>query len=270
MLAWQEKGKRKTDMDKNSRKKLIENAVRYAVYFLAVFLTPLVAEPMSDWFLWVGYGRMTPFITNIITMIFWMLEFIAILILEFLLKRKREPALREEEKQLSFEELPSENEKGAGKKERTPPLPLKNLFILTGLVVLCVLFISAQIDFKVKPFYEIGEKVNGYELWNNISGIARNAVKCVWIVLIMRAALDFSETLFSGVSNEKHKRGWAWLGVLSGIMVFALTDVLCSGMSLAFGLTYLFLFYPAFVAVYYFTEQRGVKAYLLIMFIYIF
>lgn len=259
-------------MDRATKRKLIENAVRYAVYFLAVVLTPLIVGPMSNWFLWVGYGRLEPLFVNGFTGIAWLIEFIVILIVEEILKRKAANKPIKEEKQIALEELPLEASPVVEKKkkERTPPLPLRNLFILTGLVVLCVLFISAQIDFKVKPFYELGEKVTGYELWNNVSGIGRNAIKCVWIVLMMRAALDFSDALFAGVANENHRKSIRWWGVLVAVFLFGLYDVLVSGMTLSFGLTYLFLFYPAFVAVYHLTEQRGVKAYLLIMFIYIF
>lgn len=258
-------------MERACKKKLIENAVRYAVYFLAVLLTPLLTEPMADWFDWVGYGRLHAMFANAFTGIFWLLQFIVILVVEEFLKRRAAKKPQTEERQITVEELPTEGEATVKKKkESTPPLPLRNLFILTGIVALCVLFISAQIDFKVKPFYELGEKVNGYELWNNFTVIGRNAVKCVWIVLFMRATLSFTETLFAEVPNEKRKKGLIWLGVIVALLPFGLYDVLISGMSLAFGLTYLFLFYPAFVLVYYFTEQRGVKAYLLIMFIYIF
>jgi len=258
-------------MERADKKKLIENALRYAAYFLAFLVTPFLAAVVGEWFVWVGYGRMTPFFTNIFTMIFWLLEFIVLLIVDTVLKRQRAKKETAEEKQLTLEELalePSAEEKP--KKKRTPPLPLKNLFVLTAIVALCVLFISAQIDFKVKPFYEIGEKINGYEFWNKISGFTCNMVKCVWIVLFMGVALEFFKTLFAEIPNEKQKRGAIWFAVIVAILPFALYDVLISGMSLAFGLTYLFLFYPAFVLVYYFTEQRGVQAYLLIMFIYIF
>lgn len=258
-------------MERASKNKLIENALRYAVYFLAFILTPFFAAVVAEWFVWAGYGRLTPFFTNIFTMIFWLLEFVVILIVDAVLKRVRTQKETTEEKQLTLDELaiePSTEEKP--KKKRTPPLPLKNLFILTAIVALCVLFISAQIDFKVKPFYEIGEKINGYDFWNKVSGFTRNMVKCVWIVLLMGVALEFFKTLFAEIPNEKQKRGAIWIAVILAILPFALYDVLISGMSLAFGLTYLFLFYPAFVLVYYFTEQRGVKAYLLIMFIYIF
>ncbi len=258
-------------MEGTSKKKLIENALRYAVYLLAFIVTPFFAAVVADWFLWVGYGRMTPFFTNVFTMIFWLLEFVAILIADALLKHKREQKGTAEEKQLTLEEFTAKTSiEEKPKKKRAPPLPLKNLFILTAIVALCVLFISAQIDFKVKPFYEIGEKVNGYDFWNKISGFTRNMVKCVWIVLLMGAALEILKTLFAEIPNEKQRRGVIWVGVFVAILPFALYDVLTSGMSLAFGLTYVCLFYPAFVLTYYFTEQRGVKAYLLIMFIYIF
>ena len=257
-------------MEKELQKKCIENVVRYAAYLFAFILTPFVAAPIAELFSWYGYGRMTPFFTNIFTMLFWILEFIAILIVDYTLKRKEKRKECREEKQLTLEEVSELSVKEKTKKKGAPPLPLPNLFILTAIVALCVLFISAQIDFKVKPFYEIGEKVNGYEFWNKVSLITRNMVKCVWIVLLMRVALNFAEILFAKEEDKTRKKLWVWLSVILALLPFGVYDVVISNMSLAFALTYVCLFYPAFTAVYYFTEQRGIKAYLLIMFIYIF
>ena len=53
------------------------------------------------------------------------------------------------------------------------------------------------------------------------------------------------------------------------VLLFALYDVLVSGMSFGFAITYVLLFYPIFLVVDYLTKYNGVKSFFMIMLIYI-
>ena len=51
--------------------RFIENGVRYAVFFLAVTLTPFLALPIAPLFDWAGYSLMRPLFVEVFTCIFW-------------------------------------------------------------------------------------------------------------------------------------------------------------------------------------------------------
>ena len=240
--------------------KFTENLFRYILYFLLVALTPFLAKPTATLFDWVSYGQLRVFFTELFTAIFWLLEFAALIVVENSLKKKLVPETESEA------EPSGERKKKKRVKPETPPLALWRVGALTGIVAVCILIISAQIRFEVKPFYDIGEKVTGYELLDKIGAIVRNAVKCVWITLFIKSAYAMSEELTPYIKAQG--KPWiAWLIAGGLLMLFGVYDVLV--WKNPFALTYL-LFYVAFTAVYYFAEKRDVKTYLLILFIYIF
>lgn len=270
-----------------SKQRLIKNILRFGVYFLAVVLTPLLFGT-SSWivraFDWVGYSQMRPFFKELFTSIFWILEMIAF----YFIERKHYPkaerssalAISGVKEKLSKKATETENEGGMvatneeteqkKTKRKTPLLPLKNVVMLTALVAACILVLSAQIDFLVKPFYDIGEKVQGYDMFNRVSVIARNVVKCVWIVWMLAASREIACEVCLFGKNETEKLG-IFFGVYMGLFfLFALYDVLTAGMTLGIGVTYFVLFYPCFVAVDALTRHSPVKSYILIMLIYIF
>ena len=221
--------------------KFTDNLFRYFIYFLLVAVTPFLAKPVALLFDWVAYGQLFVFLTELLTAIFWSLEFVVLIVVENRLKKQPKPAGKE-------------------------PLALWRVGTLTAIAAVCVLIISAQIRFEVKPFYDIGEKVTGYELLDKIGAIVRNVVKCVWITLLIKAAYAAAEEL-SPYLKTQDKPWIAWLIAGAALMLFGVYDVFV--WKNPFKLTYL-LFYAAFTAVYYFAEKRDVKTYLLILFIYIF
>ncbi|MBR2646023.1 MAG: hypothetical protein IKD47_00475 [Clostridia bacterium] len=284
---------------------LMEGVTVYVVAFLAVILTPLVAQPIANLFAFIAYNQMNKFIFELLTALIWIGEIGALASVVNSRRKKREkraiirkmldggkldPSIPESVlMEATIEELAaadagetadsvmdSERESDGEKKKkplgkkgefkfRGEILPFKNLAILSLLAVACIFAISVQIDFRVKPFYDLGEKFNGYEMWNDIGVIIRNCVKCVWIVVMLAAADTISKELLSKLKNGK-----AWLGyILAGaiLMVYGAYDVFTSG--IGFIPTYL-AFYAVFTAMFYLTDKHAVKSYMLILLVYIF
>ena len=289
--------------------KFIECAIRFVVYFLAVALTPFLAKPIAPLFDWAGYGLMRPMFVEIFTIIFWWLEWWLIFSVTKKVKQKREGGRAAyTQAAVSFldnDGISQENgaviathfmEKGQKRKltkaeEREflyqkakrekkvatrAPLPLKNVFLLTAISVACIFIISAVTGFKVKPIYDIGEKVTGYEMYNKGFLLGQNFFKCFWILGIVKASRGMAEELVYNSSLPESKHSVRWLIELALLLIFGLFDVFTSAMvypltvtRLLVGLTYI-LFYMAFVPVQELTEGSDVKAFLLIVLIYIF
>ncbi len=240
--------------------KFIENAARFGIYFLILALTPLLAKPFAPLFDFVGYSQLRGLFKEVFTLLFWGVEALALYFIARRLQKKEPPQ--------------EENAEGV-KKEALPPMPLKNLWILTGICTACVLLVSVVIGFQVKPFYDIGEKVTGHQLFCRIAIIVRNAIKCIWVVGMMKASKGMADEIVETCCVNKS----LWFRyVIAGsiLMVFGLFDIFTSvvhypmnGTQWLLALTY-FLFYIAFTAIYHFTEERMGKTYLLVMFIYLF
>lgn len=269
--------------------KTLENAMRYALCFLAVILTPLVAAPLAKLLDWVAYGQLRKFNTDLITCLFWGGEVIAFYFIEKAIKKKLKKRQTEKlggvdnaensekaENSVVFEESLESSEEAQPKKKKEKRiktkadlLPIKIVGILTAIVVVCILIISAQIGFKVKPFYDIGEKVTGYELLDKIASIVKNAVKCMWILILLIVSDNMAGEVLSKVNGLSEKAKTWGMYLFTGVLVllFGLYDVLAHANP--FALTYL-LFYVAFTAIYYLTKKSRAKSVLLILFIYIF
>jgi hypothetical protein len=246
--------------------KFTENLLKYLLYFLLVVVTPFLAKPVAKLFNWVSYGQLRVFFTELFTAIFWLLEFAALILIENAVRKKLAPQTEEIAEEAQEEQNAKKKKKAKRAKAEMPPLAMWRVGALTAIAAVCILVISAQIRFEVKPFYDIGEKVTGYQLLDKIGAIVRNAVKCVWITLLLKSAYAMAEELLPCFkAQDKPWLGWLLAGAM--LMLFGVYDVFVGRNP--FALTYL-LFYVAFTATYYFAEKRDVKTYLLILFIYIF
>ncbi len=252
-----------------SKNRLLENIARFAVYFAAVLITPWIAKPLALLFDWVCYSLMIKFFEELFTIIFWIVE----LVIFFNLERKRK------EKRLTILEGKEENEGGVSatntqsvekkQREATPLLPVRNVLAIFACICLCILVISAQIDFQVKLFYDIGQGKGGYDLVNNISVVGKNVVKCIWIVWMLRVVRIIAEEVSFLRKKGTDQKTVYWCVYLAIVLLFALCDVLVSGMHFGFAITYILLFYPTFLVVDYLTKYNGVKSFFMIMLIYV-
>ncbi|MDE7431738.1 MAG: hypothetical protein K2N34_07485 [Lachnospiraceae bacterium] len=216
------------------------NLALYLISFLAIILTPLAARLISPLFDWAGYGAMRGFFDELFTSLLWIAEII-ILVIFYRVRFKYK---------IIF------NDKVKGQ-----ILPLKRIFIISGIVAACILVISAQIGFQVKPFYDLGEKFNGYQFLNNIGIFLRNMVKCVWIVIMIKAAVEFFEQI-PRIGTIKY----FYVG-LAMILTVGVYDIVMKMNNLP--VTYLFL-YLIYEIIYLLTDRHPIKSFLLILFIYLF
>ncbi|MBQ8429681.1 MAG: hypothetical protein IJX30_06265 [Clostridia bacterium] len=255
-----------------SKNRLLENVARFAVYFAAVMITPWIAKPLALLFDWVCYEQMIMFFEELFTSIFWVVELCVFFVLEKKRREKRLAVLEEKtenEGGMSATEQNIGEEKEKKTKKEIPLLPLKNVFAIFACICLCILVISAQIDFQVKLFYDIGQGKGGYDLVNYIAQVGKNVVKCIWIVWMLRVARIIAEEVSHLRKKNVDQKTAYWCIYLAIVLLFALYDVLASGMGFGFAITYMLLFYPVFMTVDYLTNYNGVKSFFMIMLIYV-
>lgn len=215
-------------------------AIIYVIAFVCIIITPIFAKLIAPMFDYVNYGAMRHLFTEIITCIFYTLEIVGI---AFICK-----------KQWKINVLM--NPKTHGKE-----LPTKNMIILAFLAIASILIISAQIGFEVKPFYDMGVKITGYELMGNIGMLFRNAIKCAFVVLLIRCAQKFVELLIG-----KGKSNFIWGGAILFLTV-GIYDILTGMNTLPY--TYLLL-NLLFGWIYLLTQRSISKTYLFVVLIYFF
>lgn len=212
----------------------------FVIAFLAIIFTKYAVKPFVPMLDFVGYGAMRPCFEVLLTCIAWVLE---IVVMSIVFNKK-----------YGINILSNKETKGQ-------ELPVKRIFIITAVVVACVLIISAQIDFQVKPFYDLGKKFNGYELANNAGIFLRNIIKSVWIVIMIKAAQEFSEDIAGKGRSIK-----IYAGVIL-MLTLGVYDLIAGSNNLA--VTY-FLLNLVYGWIYLLTDRSMQKSYLLIMFIYLF
>ncbi len=275
-----------------NKAKITENIVCYVLIFLAVILTPILAQPIAklfDWVVldWSREGQLRPFFIELFTAIFWLVEWIGYSHLKKFLAKKAQLNNAANETEAAVQEAAISNavDKKQAKKaakeakkakkatEVKPLLPILNVVVLFGLTAICIIVVTLQIGFKVKPFYELGDKTTYVKMLIKGGEIIRNLVKGMWIVCILKTSLTMAEEIVKGCKektmdwreNQVSLLKWCIVVVLT--LAFGVFDVIL--FANAFALTYI-VFYMAFVAIYFFANQAPIKSYLLICFIYIF
>ncbi|MBQ3546459.1 MAG: hypothetical protein IJA34_15960 [Lachnospiraceae bacterium] len=227
---------RKQNLDKN----IYLNLMVFAIGIVAILFTPFIARIFSPLFNWVGYGSLLVFWDEVFTSVFWFAE---IAILKILYKKR-------------FDKNIISNPETKGQE-----LPIKRVFIITGIVIACILIISVQIGFQVKPFYDLGKKFNGYELLVNCGVFLVNIIKCMWITIMLKAVQDVFEEIIG-----KGKMFIPFAGLIL-LLTLGIYDVITGAYNLPE--TYLVL-YAVYGLIYLLTDRHMIKTYLLIMFICLF
>ena len=212
----------------------------YVMALLFIILSPIAAKFISPFFDYVGYGAMKPFFNELFTGIIWIVEIVIMAVFYA--------------KKLNHNIISNPETKGQ-------ELPMKRIIFIGMVVAACILIISAQIRFQVKPFYDLGEKFNGYELMNNVGIFIRNIVKCIWIVIMIKAAQNLVETI-----TKKDKIIYPVAGMVL-MLTLGIYDLIMGMNNLA--VTYFFL-YLVYGWIYLLTERSMSKSYMLILFIFMF
>jgi hypothetical protein len=243
--------------------------LKYILIVVAVIAAPLIGKGIAPLFdhvalTWGGKAELRGLFAELTTTLIWLVGMIVV----FLVEKKRkstqetaEPIVLEEVAVTEAKQFPKKK-----KKEKTPILPLQNVGAIFLIVVTCLVLVTLQIGFNVKPFYDLGEKMTFSDLVNKIGELCQNFVRAAMIVTALHCAYRFFEILFEN-AGEKYREWMLWLGTGFFVLCIGIIDVLISGHALAW--TYLF-FYAAFTAIFYFTKKHFIKSYLLILFIYIF
>lgn len=220
---------------KDNRKFLIK---LLCIEFFLYYITPFLLSFTYNCYDGIYYGSMNTCFVNGVTIAAW---FIEIDILHLYL-----------ESRYGYELISSKANRGKN-------LSDNKLLLLFVILIASVFIISAQIGFKVKPFYDFGTKFSGFELINKISVLVKNGSKCLWITIFVRELQKLFETKFK---NKNIPYGGIALMFLMGI-----PDVFISDINLA--VTYI-LIYIVFGVIYLVTDRSFGKSLLANLFIYIF
>ena len=226
--------------NKNLDKNIYLNLMVFIIGIVAILFTPFIARIFSPIFNWIGYGSLLVFWDEVFISVFW---FIEIVILKLVYQKK-------------YNKNVISNLEAKGQE-----LPIKRVFLITGIVVACIIIISAQIGFQVKPFYDLGKKFNGYELLVNCGVFLVNIIKCMWITIMLKAVQD----VFEGIAG-KGKLFIPFAGLVL-LLTVGIYDILIGAYNLP--VTYLIL-YVVYGLIYLLTDRHMVKTYLLIMFVCLF
>ncbi len=255
--------------------KFIASALRFIIFFAMVGITPLFGKLLAPLLDFLGRTLLRELFAEVFTIILWGIEGLIFHFVNKKLTKGERPShtlvvSADEYEYEHVDEIPVFTVK-----KKKPLLPWKNVGILTAICVGCVLLVGAIIGFQVKPFYDFGEKFTGYELGCALGRLVRNIVKCLFIMYMLPECKSMAEEVAKTCFPKK--KAWAtWLLTGGILLLFGVFDIFAfvlryplNGREVLLGLAY-FIFYGAFTAVYYFTNENAVKSYWLIMLIYIF
>lgn len=261
-LRWRTKVQRKSETKGTimnysafDGKKLMVNLARFALYMVLFIVTPFLARLTSPCFVQISYDQLTPFFVDIVCTLMWLIEIGLIALVERIIKRKTKTT------------APAEGKKKKQKKEISV-LPLKNVLVISGIIIGCLVVVGLQIGLEVKPFYDMAYRVtSAYAYLNNLGPIIMALAKCLWIILILKAALAMGEAAFGVIDAKGLQTFLVWAFATLVLFLFGLYDIIFFANKYA--LTYA-LFYVLFPLLYALAKKSGGKYYLIILFIYIF
>lgn len=195
-----------------------------------------LAAPLFDMF---GYGALRPFFYELIRALIWLVGTVALC---FFVKRN-----------LGFCLYYNPEEKG---NELSVKASLRMALFILG----PILFISYQIGWQVKPFYDLGEKFSGYELVASLALYMGNFIRLFLAVIMMRSVEEAMERLLP--QQKKVIWGGLFLTVTFGLYEFVTgqhkLSILYLLLNLLFGVIYrttnksVLKTYFAMLAIYFF------------------
>ena len=215
----------------------IKNELIFVISVILMIVGKIIASLAAPLFEQINYGQLVECLVNVLNCVIWI---VSILCLMLFVRKKTGISIL------------------SNPKTRKQQLDNKNLIALFVIVSISILVISAQIGFQVKPFYDLGMKFTGNELLEHVSVWLLSSVKCVWMVILMKASQAYGERF----SKNKYIP-WGGIGLL---LTVGILDLVFVPTTLKF--TY-FLLNIVFGYGYKLTNQSVAKTYICILLIYI-
>ena len=159
-----------------TKNRLLEGALHYIFPLIMISILPILIQPLADkWGYW-HYSSISELIGGIFLAVLWIVSLILFHIFNKSMKKKG-----------IFTTFDGTDEM----------ISTKSLMIASAIFFAMILMMSIKTGFKVKPFYDYGEKLTGFDFMNKNGILLKKAVRCAFIPVVCRGAY-----LLSGLSNR--------------------------------------------------------------------
>ena len=160
------------DNTKNTTKiKLLDGGLHYFFPILMILLLPIPVKPLADKWGYTHYSSISPLLQGIMLTVLWPLSLILFNVYAKKMKKKG-----------VFTVFNGTDDM----------ISTKSLIAASVIFITMIVLVTFKIGFKVKPFYDFGEKLVGYDVANNIGKLLIKITKCAFIPLICRGAYILS------------------------------------------------------------------------------
>ena len=160
------------DNTKNTTKiKLLDGGLYYFFPILMILLLPIPIKPLADKWGYTHYSSMSTLLQGIMLTVLWPLSLILFNVYAKKMKKKG-----------VFTVFNGTDDM----------ISTKSLIAASLIFIAMITLVTFKIGFKVKPFYDFGEKLVGYDVANNIGKLLIKITKCAFIPLICRGAYILS------------------------------------------------------------------------------
>ena len=160
------------DNTKNTTKiKLLDGGLYYFFPILMILLLPIPIKPLADKWGYTHYSSMSTLLQGIMLTVLWPLSLILFNVYAKKMKKKG-----------VFTVFNGTDDM----------ISTKSLIAASVIFITMIVLVTFKIGFKVKPFYDFGEKLVGYDVANNIGKLLIKITKCAFIPLICRGAYILS------------------------------------------------------------------------------
>lgn len=222
-------------------KKYALSSAEYILALVLLVFTPLWVSPLRGFFSALQYGSYVDVFSDLTVCLLWFIQIK--LLVKWSIKNGTISAVEEPDSK----EL----------------LPAKRVVLIGLAIVVCILLVSFETGFEVKPFYDIAHRTESRTIVNRLGILARELTVSYWILFILRLADSVGKDV---AETRKHSKVCYWAVYMGLLAVFAIFDVFTIP-----GVTYLsyILFYLFFGLVYHMVNKSLHKTFWLILLLYV-
>lgn len=220
-----------------SKYSLLDGVIHYLFPLLMISIPPILIRPLADKLGYWNYSSISEFASGYLLAIIWTVSLILFCIFSKKMQKKG-----------IFTRFEDSNEM----------ISTKSLLLSSLIFFTMILIISIRIDFKVKPFYDFGEKLTGYDLINKLGILIKLLFRCAFIPVVCRGAY-----ILSGISDKKYIRYPLYVLLVVGYGVF---EILYYHVGFPFIYT---LFYMSFAVLFLLMRKNYRKTLALSLLIYL-